>query len=89
MKDKVFKRLLFGVVIAGAVITAAFVAYTLACYLNASIIAFIANEWWRYETFQANRNFIVDGAFVCFVQREHLFFGAAPLYIQFRRGNAT
>ena len=46
MKDKVFRRVLFGVVIAGAVITAAFVAYTLACYLNASIIAFIANEWW-------------------------------------------
>lgn len=46
MKDKTFKKIWIAVFAVGCMITVALAVYTAIAYSNASIIAFIANEWW-------------------------------------------
>ena len=44
MKDKVFNRIIIGIMIIGMISTVALVGYTIHLHKNVSIIAFIANE---------------------------------------------
>ena len=46
MSDKLFYRLLFAVVVVGAVITLAHAAYMVYAYPNSSIIHFVSKELW-------------------------------------------
>ena len=46
MSEQLYRKLLIIVAAVGLLICIAFTAYTVREYLNCSIIAFIANEWW-------------------------------------------
>ena len=46
MSDQLYKRLLILIVVLGLLLCIGYTAFTVHEYLNCSIIAFIANEWW-------------------------------------------
>ena len=46
MPDKLYIRLLVLITVIGLLLCIGYTVYTVEEYLNCSIIAFIANEWW-------------------------------------------
>lgn len=46
MSEQLYKKLLIIVAVAGLLVCIGYTVYTVREYLNCSIIAFIANEWW-------------------------------------------
>ena len=46
MSDKKFFRILIAIIVVGLLVTALHLFYIVRAYPNASIIQFIAREWW-------------------------------------------
>ena len=46
MSDKRFFRILIAIIVLGLIVTALHMVYIVHSYENASIIQFIAREWW-------------------------------------------
>lgn len=46
MSDKRFLRILITIIVLGLILTALHIVYIIHAYQNASIIQFIAREWW-------------------------------------------
>lgn len=46
MNNKLYSRILIGIVAVGLVLTVAHIAYAAYAYRDASIIYFVTKEWW-------------------------------------------